>query len=277
MAAQDSGWWFLKTMARKGRIDAGKSQREIGDAVDRSKDTILEWEKGRTDIPVQAIRGLAEACELSDEVSGYMRSVARARKKGEPIEADMRYNALFLSLAEEYCKMIFKFDALLVPGPLQIKAYHYLVARLAEPGTDEWVDNGWRFKYERGQVLISRTDRPTIQFVIGEAALFQLFQISEEVYREQMAHLRKWAKRPGVSIRILRTPVPAYRSGFEIYKPGDSALACPPFVYTEIADSSWCIDSPARIASYDEIRKMLWKMAIRIEDYHYDDRRDRLA
>lgn len=274
---EDSGWWFLKTLARKHRIANDITQREVGEAVYRSEDTIRAWELGRTDIPLNALDAFAKACGISDEIAGYMARVARARKKSEPIEADTRFNALFIALAEEFSGFIFKFDALIIPGPLQLRRYHYDVVRLAEPGTDEWVDNGWVFKEERAQVLEARTDKPTTQFLIGEAALMQLQQISEELHQQQIAHLRRWGRRAGVSIRILPGPVLAQRSSFNIFKPGESKLACPGFVYTEIADSSWCIDDHARIASYDDFRKKLWKMAIRIEDYHDDDWRDGLA
>jgi transcriptional regulator with XRE-family HTH domain len=278
MVVEDYGWWFLKTMGRTRRIRTPKTQKEVGDAIDRSEDTIRAWELGRTDIPIALVEAYAKACGMTDEMAGYMKMVAVARKRGKPIEADTRFNILFISLAEEYCGCIFKFDALTIPGPLQIRRYHYKVVRIAQPeANDSDVDQGWDFKEERAQVLGRRTDKPMVHFLIGEIALLHLRQISEELYQEQMAHLRLWQKKPGVSIRILRGPVHARNSNFDIYKPGDNDLACPPFVFTESVDSSWCIDEPTRIARYDELRKMLWKMAIRIEDYHDDDRRYRLA
>lgn len=278
MVIEDSSWWFLKTMSRKHRIKSGRTQKEVGDAIDRSEDTVRAWELGRADIPLVLVELYAKACGMDDESAGYMKMVAAARKKGEPIQADTRFNALFISLAEQFSGFIFKFDALVVPGPLQLHGYHYDVVRLAEPyATAVWLDNGWEFKEARQRALEVRTDKPTIQFLIGESALFQLLQVSEELYQRQMTHLRLWAKKPGVSIRIFRGPVLAKRSNFEIYEPGDNNLACPPFVYTESVDSSWCIDDPSRIASYDDLRKKLWKMAIRIEVYQDENRRDRLA
>jgi transcriptional regulator with XRE-family HTH domain len=263
---------------RKGRNATGKSQREVGEEVFRSKDTILDWEKGKVDIPPALIGPLAEACELSDEIREYMKAVAKARRAGIPIEADMRFNALFLALLEEFAGFIFKYDALIIPGPLQLREYHFGVVRLADPfALDEPNDNGWVFKDERAKTLESRTDNPTMHFLIGEIALIQLRRISEELYRKQMAHLRCWARRRGVSIRILGVPVLARQSNFDIYLEGGSLAACPPIVYTEIADSSYLINDPARIASYDDLRKKLWKMATRIEDYHDDDGRDRMA
>ena len=277
MAMRDSGWWFLKTMARKGRNDSGLSQREMGDEVDRSKDTIHDWETGKTDIPAHSIGPLAKACGLSEEISDYMKSVARARRNGVPIEADMRFNALFLALAEVYSGYIFKFDALLIPGPLQTEEYHYTVVRIAEDATDEQLNRGWPFKLERAAALEARADEPTVQFLIGEAALLQLRAISKRQYQDQMAHLRRWARKPPVEIRILRGPVPVRHGSFSIYMPGHNSLACPPFVYTEVADSSWCIDDVDRVASYDEVRKKLWNRAIGIEVHDDDDRCDRLA
>ena len=278
MVVQDSGWWFLKTMIRKGRNAAGKSQRQIGDEIFRSKDTILDWEKGRVDIPASMVGDITEACELSDEIREYMKAVAKARRAGVPVEADMRFNALFLALLEEFAGFIFKFDALLIPGPLQLWRYHFEVVRRADPdAVAESNDSGWPFKEERAKVLEGRTDKPTMHFLIGETALLQLRRISEELYQDQMAHLRRWAKRRGVLIRILSEPVPARLSSFEIYKEDGSLLSCPPIAYTEIADSSYLINDLDRIASYDNLRKKLWKKAIRIEVYNDDDWRDRLA
>ncbi|GAB3644541.1 Scr1 family TA system antitoxin-like transcriptional regulator [Glycomyces tarimensis] len=271
MATQDMGSWFLRTAARKGRKATGRSQRQVGDEVDRSTDTVRAWEQGRTDIPLQAIEALARACGMSNEIAMYMRKVAKARKNGHPIEADMRFNALFIALAEEYSGDIFKWDATLIPGPLQTEAYHYTVVRLAEQATDEQLNRGWAFKTQRRKALEARKDNPQIKFLLGETAMLQLRQVSEQLYREQTAYLTECAERPGWEIQILTEPVPGREGTFEIYKPGGSELSCPSFVYIEVHDSSWCIDDPVRIESYDEFRKKRWHRAIRIEDYRYDD------
>jgi transcriptional regulator with XRE-family HTH domain len=278
MVIEDSAWWFLKTMGRKHRIKSGRTQKEVGDAIDRSEDTIRAWELGRTDIPAVLVELYAKACGIDDESALYMKKVAAARRKGKPIEADARYNAMFIALAEGTCGFIFKFDALIVPGPLQTRSFHYTVMPMVEPNASKQrLDKGWLFKEDRAKDLADRTDKPTIMFLIGEAALLQLRRISEDLYQEQMSHLLKWARKPGVSIRILRTPIYARYGNFDIYKPGDNELSCPPFVYTESIDASWCSDDDSRIERYDVIRRKLWKMAIRIEVYQDDDRRDRLA
>jgi len=278
MVDQDTGRWFLRTMILKGRNATGMSQRIFGEEIFRSKDTILDWEKGRVDVPPGMIEAIASACGHSDEVRDYMKAVAKARRAGVPVEADTRFNALFLALLEEFAGFIFKFDAMMIPGPLQKREYHFRVVRPADPfALAESKDNGWPFKEERAEILEGRIDKPTMHFLIGETALLQLRQISEDLYQDQMAHLRKWAKRRGVSIRILREPVLARLSSFEIYMEGGNPLACPTLVYTEIPDSSYLINDLSRIASYDELRKKLWKMAIRIEVYQDDNGRVHLA
>jgi transcriptional regulator with XRE-family HTH domain len=278
MAKHDSGWWFLKTMVRKGRNEAGLSQRELGDEVDRSKETIHAWENGKTDISAHSIANIAKACGLSEEISDYMKAVARARKNGATIEATARLNALFVALAEEYYGVVFKWDPHLVPGPLQTERFHFIVVPKTEPTASESrLLSGWKFKCERCKAIRSRIDNPIFQFLIGEAAMIQLRRESEELYQEQLAYLREWAEHPGVEIRILTEPVRSGEGMFSIYEPGKSKLAGPPFVYTEGHDSSWCIDDPDRIARYDDFRKTKWKLAIRIEDYGDDYRCDRMA
>lgn len=271
MTMQDPGSWYIRMMIRKGRNALGLSQRRIAEEIDRSTDTVRAWELGRHEIPAHSIENIAKACGLDDEVVNYMLMVARARRNGTPIEADMRYNALLLALGEEHAGDIFKWDALLIPGPLQTRNYHYTVAREAEPGTDQWVDSGWNFKMARRSAIEGRSDRPKLQFLIGEMALLLLRQKSTQLYREQIDLLRKYSKRPGLRIRILASAVRANQSNFEIYRPGDSRLVGPPFVYTEGHDWSRCITDPAQFGSYDDFRKARWKQAIRIEDSRYDD------
>ncbi|MDN3241711.1 Scr1 family TA system antitoxin-like transcriptional regulator [Glycomyces tritici] len=278
MAQTELGSWFTRMMLRKGRLALDKTQREIAEEVCYSTDTYRAYEAGRATPPAKTIKGLAGACGLSAETAQYMVQVALSRKAGEALEADMRFNALFIALAEEYYGDIFKFDATLIPGPLQLQEYHYIVVRQTEPlATEQWIDGGWEFKEQRQRAIEARIDRPAIRFLIGEAALIQLRQTSEDLYQEQMRNLRRWGRKSGVSIRVLRELVPARMCGFDIYQEGESELAGPSVVYTEITDSSWLIDDPSRIASYDEIHKKLWKKAIRIEVYQDDDWRYRLA
>ncbi|MFC3493522.1 Scr1 family TA system antitoxin-like transcriptional regulator [Glycomyces rhizosphaerae] len=278
MARTELGAWFIQMMMRKGRIRQDLTQREIAEEVHIATDTYRAYEAGRSCPTPASIKALAKACGISDEIAEYMVNVAVARRKGHAIEADTRFNTLFIALAEAHYGFFFKFDASMIPGPLQLQEYHYIVVRLSEPlATEHFLDGGWKFKDERQQTIEARTDRPVMQFLIGETALLQLRAISEELYQDQMAHLRRWARRPGVFIRVLRGPVPAQRSNFSIYMEGESDLAGPSIAYTETIDSSWVIDDSLRIARYDEFRKALWKKAIRIEVYHDDDRRDRLA
>ncbi|GAA1672696.1 hypothetical protein GCM10009830_18600 [Glycomyces endophyticus] len=277
MAKTESGIWFIRMMLRTGREAMGKTQGQVARQCHLATDTYRAYEAGRASPPAKNIEALARACGHSEEKAQYMVKAALGRAEGEALEAEMRYNALFIALAERYYGIFFKFDALLVPGLLQLQQYHYTVARLAEPGTDEWVDRGWEFKEERQHAVEDRSDRPAMQFMIGETALLQLRMISEPLYQDQLRHLRRWAKKPGVFVRVLRGPVPAHQSGFSIYLPGESAVAGPPIAYTEIADSSWLIDDPTRIERYDDLRKKLWKKAIRIEVYNDDDWRYRLA
>ncbi|RRS01611.1 Scr1 family TA system antitoxin-like transcriptional regulator [Glycomyces terrestris] len=278
MAKTDSGAWFIRMMLRTGRERQRRTQESIARQCHLATDTYRAYEAGRSSPPAKNMEALAKACGYDEEKAAYMAKAAGARgEEWEALEADQRFNALYIALAERFYGEIFKFDALMIPGLLQCQKYHYIVARQAEPGSDEWVDAGWVFKDGRQLAAEARKDRPVMHFLIGETALLQLRMISEELYQEQMLHLRRWARKPGVLIRILRGPVLAQRSSFEIYLPEEFPLAGPSITYIEAADSSWLIDDPTRIAGYDDIRKMLWKQAIRIEVYNDDDWRYRLA
>ncbi|MEU6247781.1 Scr1 family TA system antitoxin-like transcriptional regulator [Glycomyces sp. NPDC047010] len=279
MAKTESGAWFIRMMLRTGREKVGKTQEQIARKCHVSTDTYRAYEAGRSSPHARIMGSLAKECGYDEEMAEYMVKASDARaEEWEALEADQRFNALYISLAERFYGEIFKFDALMIPGILQLQGYHYLVVRLAEPlANDEFMDGGWDFKEMRIEDIGARTDRPQIQILIGETALLQLRMMDEELYQEQLAHMRRLAKKPGILIRVLRGPVLAQRSNFSIYSVGNSKLAGPDIAYAEIADSSWLIDDPNRIASYDEIRKILWKQAIRIEVYNDDYWRYRLA
>lgn len=278
MAKTESGIWFIRMMLRTGREAMGKTQEQVARQCHLSTDTYRAYEAGRSSPPAKNIEALARACGYDEEKAAYMVKAAGGREEWEALEADQRYNALYIALAERFYGEIFKFDALMIPGPLQLQGYHYIVVRMADPlASDEFTDGGWDFKEERQGAIEARTDQPVMRFLIGETALIQLRMISEELYQNQLRHLRRWARKPGVFIRILRGPVLAQRSNFDIYQPGKSMFAGPAIAYSEIADSSWLIDDPNRIAGYDDICKKLWKLGIRIEVYNDDDWRYRLA
>ncbi len=273
MRRPDMGRFFLRRMLRKARNSAGLSQRDLGDAIGRSDDTIRGWELGKTDVPHSCIDALAEATGMSSELRGYMKKVARARHKGEPIpiEADMRFNAMYLSLGEAHYGDIFKWDSVLIPGPLQTQGFHFSVVRKSELiSSDDYFEGGWRFKTERRRVLEDRQDQLKIQFLIGEAAFQLLKREPEEIQHEQLDFLDVCDRRPGWEIKVLTDPWASRQGNFEIYGEGSSSSAGPPFVYTEIHDSSWLIPNPSRIAKYDEFRQKRWPRAIRYEEYRND-------
>ncbi|WP_157930496.1 Scr1 family TA system antitoxin-like transcriptional regulator [Glycomyces xiaoerkulensis] len=266
--AEDTGRWLIRTLVRKYRILSGLSQREIGDRIFRSDDTIRAWELGRHDIPLSILEPLCRAVGMDEEFVRYMTMVAVARKNGHAVEADMRLNAIFLAAGEEYFGEIFKWDAILIPGPLQNERYHYEFASGTEPGSSqEYIDNGWTFKVERRKALESRQDGPLVQFMFSESTLLQLRQASEELYQEELDYLIESAEVPGWEIRVLTEPVPTGHNTLEIYKRGNSKYAGPPFVYTEGYDSTLCIADPVRVGRYDEFPKTWLKRSIRIEDY----------
>ncbi|THV33680.1 Scr1 family TA system antitoxin-like transcriptional regulator [Glycomyces buryatensis] len=271
MSADDLTALYKRLMLRKYRILAGLSQERLADQIFVHRDTVRFWENGRHNIPYGSISDIAEACGMDDELKRYMKLLTRNQKKDGPIETDLRLNALMVAMGEEYYGEIFKWDALIIPGPLQTERYHFEFVRLTEPGaSDEDVAGGWVFKVTRRETLEERTDNFIAQFLIGEAALVLLRHLSEELYREQIAHLRACVEEFGWEIRVFPKPVRAREGNLNIFKIGESGLVGPNYVYLEHFDTSKCIEDPAVVQGYDDFRKSMWKMSNRIEDDRYD-------
>lgn len=273
--------WFKRKMLHKYRTMKGLTQQKVADAVYKSKDTVRAYERARSPIPADIITNLIDVLDIPADVADYLKIIAPLKGDEPPIEADGRFNALYLSLCEQYMGEIFEWAPTLFPGPLQTRKLHDGLARIASADpTQEFMDSGWTFKSEREQVLVGRTDRPKIQILIGSAAFMFLSEAPRDVQVEQLDFLTAHDKRAGWDIRVLAEPWGNDMSTFSRYEPGNPGRfpdAGPPVVYTELAHSSWVIQEASKIAVYDKWRHLKWPRSIRLKEYRDAYWRDRLA
>jgi len=270
--------WFKIKMLRTHRIRAGITQAVVAEHIDRSIDSYRVYEQGKTPIPYTCIDPFAEITGMRDDIRQYMKIIGKSRKRGQPLEADMRFNALLLSLGEQYHGEIFKWDSILFPGLLQTEGYHNGPVRKSETNAnDASMRSGWEFKTERRVTLRARTDRPKVHYLIGEPAFNMLAKEPRKLQIEQLDYLTACDRIPGWQIRVLTEPWESGQAKFDLYLPGKSLDAGPAFVYTEVFDSSWCIPDTSRIAKYDKWRRTRWPRSIRFKEYRDGFWRDRLA
>lgn len=273
--------WFKRKMMHKYRTMRGLTQQMVSDGVYKSKDTIRAYERGRSPIPASIINNLIDVLAIPPDVADYLKIIAPLKGDEPPIEADGRFNALYLSLCEQYMGEIFEWAPMLFPTLLQTKEYYEGPACAVDPlTTDSRRESGWIYRWDREKALTGRKDNPTANFLIGEAAFFFLSKEPRALQIEQLDFLTAHAELPGWDIRVLPEPSINIMSTFSCYSPGEPKRfpdAGPKVVYTELLHSSWVFQDEDRIEVYDGWRHAKWPSASRFKEYRDAYWRDHLA
>ncbi|PRY61203.1 Scr1 family TA system antitoxin-like transcriptional regulator [Glycomyces artemisiae] len=273
--------WFKRKMMHKYRTMRGLTQQMVSDGVYKSKDTIRAYERGRSPIPASIINNLIDVLAIPPDVADYLKIIAPLKGDEPPIEADGRFNALYLSLCEQYMGEIFEWAPVLIPAPLQTYSYYDGPACAVDIlTTDERRKSGWTFRSEREKELAGRNGEPTIQYLLGEAAFFFLSKESRKLQIEQLDFLSAHDELPGWEIRVLPEPWINVMGSFSHYGPGDPKKfpdAGPEVVYTALAHTSWVFQDEDRIAFYDGWRHEKWLRSIRFKEYRDEYWRNHLA
>lgn len=278
---EDQFRWFKRMTLVKFRTMRRLTQAQVAEGIYRSRDSVRNYERGRAKIPATSISDIIRVLKMPDDVATYMRILAPLKGDEKPIEADGRFNALYLSLCEQFMGGMFEWVPTLFPGPLQTVAYQDGPARKADHrANDEWMESGRVFKAERLQALRSREDDPSLQFLMGEAAFFFLSKEPRKLQIEQLDFLTAHAELPGWELRVLARPQLNGVNTFSCFTPGDPEKfpnAGPKVVYTELPHSSWVFQDDERLAVYDELRHGMWHGSTGFKEYRDAYWRDRLA
>lgn len=120
---------------------------------------------------------------------------------------------------------------------------------------------------QRLPTLLERDEPTWLQVVLGEAAV-QLRVGDEQVMVEQMAHLRKLAELPTVSVKILTHgsgPHPALLGGFSILDFEDEAD--PSVTYVQSYAGARYNDQEALVQQHRAVFEAISKQATPLEEY----------
>lgn len=275
MAQSHLAKWFAGRVAWLGRSQGKYTQTDVANFLGKKYQAVANLEQGKVFPSVGDCYALADLFNLDDEMKEYMIAIARNGAE-QNFPADRRFNALCLQMAERFHGEIRKWETLFIPGIAQTRDYHFHLVGRSREYTAEQLNRGWAFKKERFEALLARGDRPRVVLFISENAIMNLRFVSEDSRREQLDRLLELNAVPNWEIRIVSALHPERGGSFEIYQPTKAQFGGPPFVYTDVWDTSWCIEDPDRIGRYDELWQILLGKSITLKE-HLDDRRDGLA
>lgn len=266
--------WNIRTHLADARIKQNLTPKRLAGILGISEQTVRNWEKSAT-IPTYAeMIGIGKELGMGEEISQFLANIARD-KLSLNLENVPRYNALGLAKAELHYGSIWKYESNLVPGILQIREYDKQVLQPTEGMTDEETEFGADFKQERQEEIKLRSDPYRMSIIMGATCFYDLKVMDAAARREQIEAIREWNSLPNWEIRVMNGPsnlgIP-----FDVYVPGKSKTAGPPFAYVEIHDRSWCIEELERVEGYHERIKRNWTRSTYLEEF-LDAERNRLA
>ncbi|WP_081687222.1 Scr1 family TA system antitoxin-like transcriptional regulator [Glycomyces tenuis] len=258
--------WYVTAELLAIRLEAGRSQRWLGDAIRKHENTISYWERGQRLPDVGNVAHICKKLGAEKERAEFLEHVTEQLHLGPGLVSDLnKRNIFIIEGGERTYGVITKWDPLLIPALLQTEAYH--MKQLAEPREGAALKiKHWKRKERRIAVFFGRNDFPRGKFLVPAFAIENLDRLTTDERSAQLQRLCEVAHLPNNEVRVVAEPHEALHA-FEIFQPDGRTGAGPAFVYVESIDQSRHIVEPEKLALYDQVLDVLWKGAIPIGRY----------
>jgi transcriptional regulator with XRE-family HTH domain len=211
----------LRTALRDARAQKGMTQRAAANELVWSVSKIVRIEQGtvpvvpsdvRVMLQLYSITGESRVNELvglAKEVREGLAKEAREGKGWSTFADILSQESLDLFASEPAAKVIYKYEPSVVPGLFQTQEYARALLR-ALGNSEEDVDRRLDIRIQRQQLLDS-PHRPELHFILGETALARPAG-SNEIMREQIAHILELAKLDGITVLVLPLAAGVHRN-----------------------------------------------------------------
>jgi transcriptional regulator with XRE-family HTH domain len=185
---------LVGALAAQFRRSARLTQRELAERLCLHEETIASIEQGRRPLK----QDLAEDLDRVLETKG---ALAVAVENMPEIDKFPVWAAEFIDYEREAIDLS-SYENQVVPGLLQTEAYARAVISSRVPLlSEEEITHRVAARIER-QDILHRKFPMTASFIIAEAVLMDHLG-GEEVFKEQLRHLRECADLPGLSLQIM--------------------------------------------------------------------------
>ncbi|MFG2906445.1 helix-turn-helix domain-containing protein [Kitasatospora sp. NPDC048286] len=214
---------------RRLREAASLSVKDAGALIGMLGPQLSHIEAARTALDPERLTTLLAAYGCTDETyTKLLHDLGASNGKGwwSEFKGKVPMLALDLAEAEDRAESFAVFDALYIPGTLQVPGYVEAIYKNA------YKDGRWdtataiEFRLQRQRIMTDRKQRQ-FRYVIHEAALRMQFA-GKHVMRDQLHHLVDMAELPNVTIEILPFDAPGrapYAGAFLICDPGCADLS----------------------------------------------------
>lgn len=217
----------LQNELRKSRDATGQSQKEVADTLTWSPSKLLRIENGTVGISVTDLRALLDQYGVKDRRKiDQLIELAKASRKlntqayGKSVpQSTMKFWNLRSSAVR-----VRQFETLLIPGLVQTEEYaREVIKTYSTPDlSPSDIDDRVAARMDQ-QALLDREDRPTLYFMIDEAAV-RRWVGGGSVMRNQIEYLQKLSERERLTIQILPFKIGVHggiRGPFQILEFGE--------------------------------------------------------
>ncbi|MEU8266406.1 helix-turn-helix transcriptional regulator [Sphaerisporangium sp. NPDC049002] len=230
---------WLGRELRELREAAGLTASEVAGYIERTGATVSRFEAGLYPARTSDVQVLLNLYGVDDPQrrDNLVRLATEVWQTGwwESYSDALSKNTIDYAWIESRARLVRSFDALVVPGLLQTRAYMEAVISAADPDASAEQMMSWvRFRLTRQQVLTDR-EPPHIEAILDESVLHRA-PGALETMASQLSYLIDLAERPTVDIRVL-----PFASGAHASPEGAFMIFELPSPYPDVA----FVDTPA--------------------------------
>jgi transcriptional regulator with XRE-family HTH domain len=260
----------LRADLKRAREGAGQTQKEVADALDWSSSKVIRIETGAVSISTTDLIALLHHYGITDKrrVDELVELARSSRRQAWWDKYRDTYDQPFLTLLgyEASTLRLRQYQALLIPGLLQIRDYSRAVMEAFSPNPDS-VARGIEVRQDR-QRLLEQKPGPELFFVLDEAVIRR--QVGgPQVMRQQLLRLEELDRRPNINIQVLPFSAGAHvgmKGSFTIFEfpeeEGEYAV-----LLEHAQRDTWVPNNPDETSSYVETFFELEAMATPKEQF----------
>ncbi len=263
---------WISLNLRALRKEAGKSRSEVMERLGMSRAAVGHLETAERLPSKPALEILLDFYGVPERRDDFWRIVEAARKGrnwwDQLSGAVPPWFNLFLGL-EAGAAELASFDAVLITGLLQTRGYADAVIRADSDLSDADVAQRVELRMGRQQIL-ERADEPVrLRSIMDESVLWRRIG-DTAVMRDQLAHLRDMADRPGIDLQVLPLGAGAHTAQqggtFTVMTFPTDMVGDPGIVYHELVTTGFYLEEPDDIRTYQRTLTQLQTMAATPED-----------
>ncbi|MGW6985391.1 helix-turn-helix domain-containing protein [Streptomyces sp. NPDC054932] len=185
---------MVGTQVAAARIAKNLTQKQLGELVRLDAESIASIEQGRRAL----MPNVAELMDLHLGLPGLLTVAANGMPEAD---ATPPWAEEYMDLEDSAIALSW-FDNQVVPGLLQTENYARAVFKCRVPAHPEAEVEALTARRIARQGILRRSTPPTLSFVVWEAALRDRLG-GDEVYAEQLRHLRTSSGLPDVSLQVM--------------------------------------------------------------------------